>query len=120
MRVRPDGSELLDVVVGVLREDILPAMPAEQQYSIRMVLNAIGIARRQMLHGGDQEQREQVLLMDLLGASGAPDQLPRQFAASVRDGKVKDSPALKALLWQITLQRVQESAPRYLMQEGLQ
>jgi len=120
MRIQPSGADLLDVVVRVLRDEILPTVPAEQQYSMRMVLNAIGIARRQMLQGDDQEQQERALLMELLAVTGNPDQLSRQFAVAVRDGKVKASAALKALLWQITLQRVRESAPRYLIQEELQ
>ncbi|PKM22026.1 MAG: hypothetical protein CVV10_06380 [Gammaproteobacteria bacterium HGW-Gammaproteobacteria-14] len=119
MRIRPNGSDLLDAVITVLRDEILPTMPAEQQYSMRMVLNAIGIARRQLSNGTDREQQEQALLTELLGIGGNPEELSRQLAASVRDGQAKSSPALKNLLWQVTWRRVEESTPRYLRQEGL-
>jgi hypothetical protein len=119
MRIQPDGVNLLDTVTAVLRDQVLPAVPAEQQYTLRMALNAIGIARRQLANGDQVEQHEQALLADLLAASGSHAELSRLLASRVRDGKVKGSAPLRSLLWQLTEQRVRESAPRYLKQEGL-
>lgn len=120
MRIQPDGINLLDTVIKVLRDEVLPALPAEQQYSVRMAINAIGIARRQLVRGDAGEAQEQALLAELLGADGSHAELSRLLAQRIRDGRAKNDPALQKLLWQLTLQRVAESAPRYLQQEGLQ
>ena len=120
MRIQPDGINLLDTVTAVLRDEVLPVVPAEQQYALRMALNAIGIARRQLANGDHVEQQEQLLLADLLGQSGNHAQLSQLLATRIREGKAKGSEPLRNLLWQLTLQRARESAPRYLKQEGLQ
>jgi len=120
MRIQPDGVNLLDTVINVLRDEVLPALPVEQQYSVRMAINAIGIARRQLVRGDAGEAQEQALLAELLGADGNRAELSRLLAQRIRDGRAKNDPALQKLLWQVTLQRVAESAPRYLQQEGLQ
>ena len=120
MRIQPDGVNLLDTVIAVLREEVLPALPAEQQYSVRMAINAISIARRQLARGDAGEVQEQALLAELLGAAGNHAELCRLLAQRIRDGRAKSDRAMQKLLWQLTLQRVAESAPRYLQQEGLQ
>jgi|SRR5690554_669012 len=123
MRIQPDGINLLDTVANVLRSDVLPAVPAEQQYALRMALNALGIVQRQLANGDAVEQQEQALLAELLAVQGDHAGLTRQLAKKIRagaaQGKSKESEAVRALLWQLTLQRVKESAPRYLQQEGL-
>ena len=119
MRIQPDGVNLLDTVINVLRDEVLPALPAEQQYSVRMAINAIGIARRQLVRGDAGELQERALLAELLGAAGSHAELSKLLAQRIREGRANKSPALQRLLWQLTLQRVAESAPRYLQQENL-
>jgi hypothetical protein len=119
MRIQPDGINLLNTVITVLRDEVLPSLPAEQQYSVRMAINAIGIARRQLAHGDAGEAQERALLAELLDAGDGHADLSRLLAQRIRDGQAKDNPALRKLLWQLTLQRVAESAPRYLQQENL-
>lgn len=118
MRIQPDGVNLLDTVTTVLRDQILPTAATEQQYALRMAINAIGIARRQLANGDLAEREQQALVAQLLGGEAGtnPDRL---LASKVRDGTVQSDPALQALLWQVTEQRVRESAPRYLALEGL-
>ena len=119
MRIQPDGINLLDTVINVLRDEVLPILPMEQQYSVRMAINAIGIARRQLVQGDAGEARERALLAEVLATGGSHAELSRLLAQRIRDGRAKDNPALRKLLWQLTLQRVAESAPRYLQQENL-
>jgi hypothetical protein len=123
MRIQPDGINLLDTVTNVLRNEVLPVVPAEQQYALRMALNAIGIAQRQLANGDAAEQQEQALLTELLAVEGEHGELTQLLAKKIRAGaaqsKNKESEAWRALLWQLTVQRVKESAPRYLKQEGL-
>ena len=81
--------------------------------------DAIGIARRQLVQGDAGEARERALLAEVLATGGSHAELSRLLAQRIRDGRAKDNPALRKLLWQLTLQRVAESAPRYLQQENL-
>lgn len=119
MRIQPDGVNLLDTVITLLRDEVLPTAPAAQQYSLRMAINAISIARRQLQRGERYEHDERALLAQLLAAEGSHAELSRLLAQRVRAGVAKQDAGLRRLLWQLTLQRVQESAPRYLEQEGL-
>lgn len=47
MPERPSGAELLEVALKVLRERLLPRLPADCRYEALMVANAIGIAARE-------------------------------------------------------------------------
>ena len=119
MRIQPDGINLLDTVIKVLSDEVLPSLAAQQQYSVRMAINALGIARRQLARGDAGETQEQALLAELLGAGGSHAELSRLLAQRIRDRQANNDPALQKLLWQLTLQRVAESAPRYRQQENL-
>jgi hypothetical protein len=118
MRIQPDGANLLDTVATVLRDQILPTVPQEQQYTLRMAINAIGIAGRQLANGDEAERELQARVVQLLGGD-AGDHPDRLLANKVRDGSVAHDATLRELLWRVTEQRVRESAPRYLTQEGL-
>ncbi|MBZ2188679.1 DUF6285 domain-containing protein [Alcanivorax sp. JB21] len=119
MRIKPDGADLLDTVATVLRDDILPALPAEKHYALRMTLNALGIARRQLQAGDAAEEVEYESLQVLLDQEGSHEEVTRGFADLIRAGGVDDDAALQRMLWSLTAQRVSESAPRYFLQEGL-
>lgn len=118
MRIKPDGADLLDTVTTVLREDILPALPADKHYALRMALNALGIARRQLQAGGAAEDVEYEALQVLLDQDGSHEAISRHFAQLIRTGGVDEDAALQRMLWRLTAQRVSESAPRYFVQEG--
>jgi hypothetical protein len=113
MRIQPDGVNLLDTVAAVLRDQILPGAPADQQYALRMSINAIGIARRQLLQGEPSPQAEAAELAALLGSDGDLASLNRQLAARIRRREL-GAAQLSPVLWQLTLRRAAESAPRAL------
>ncbi|MFN3713657.1 MAG: DUF6285 domain-containing protein [Alcanivoracaceae bacterium] len=118
MRIQPDGANLLDTVATLLRDQILPDAPADQQYALRMAVNAIGIARRQLANGDRIEQQQRVRIARLL-ALGTSEDPERELARRVREGAARHNSDLQTMLWQVTEQRVRESAPRYLVQEPL-
>ena len=120
MRIQPDGINLLDTVSTLLREQLLPAVKAEHGYEIRMALNALGIARRQLARGESAQETEREAMAALMEMDAQDPELERHFARQVRAGIVEQDPSLQALLWHHTLERVRESAPRYLRQEGLE
>jgi hypothetical protein len=113
MRIQPDGINLLDTVADVLRDQILPGAPAEQQYALRMSINAIGIARRQLQQGDAALQLEHEALAGVTGHSGDLADLHRQLASLIRRRQL-DGVQLAPLLWQLAVQRAMESCPRAL------
>ena len=120
MRIQPDGVNLLETVGALLKEEILPELEGSKAYELRMALNAIGIARRQLQTGDRVEETEREVLAVMLDAEPEDADLERRFAQLVREGTVAGDDALCTLLWNQTLNRVRESAPRYLRQEGLE
>lgn len=114
MRENPDGAELLAIAREVLRNELLPLLPKEKTYDALMIINAMGIAERQLRRGDNPAHEEHGQLMELLGREGDLAVLSRDFSVGIRAGKFDDNAKAKALLWEITRQRVLESAPRAL------
>ena len=119
MQTRPDASELLDEVRRVIRADLLPAADAAAGYTLRMILNALSIAERQLQAAEQADELELIQLSALLDNDGDLPALERLLARRVRAGDVDADEGLQAMLWEITLRQVRESAPRYLDQEGM-
>jgi len=46
MRDQPDGAQLLDMAQRLMREQLLPIIPAEHHYTALMVARAMAIASR--------------------------------------------------------------------------
>ena len=119
MQTRPDARELLREVARVLKTEFLPAASDGEQYTLRMMLNALSIAGRQIEDQAEADEREYIQLSALLDREDDLPGLERELARRVRAGDVDDDEGLKALLWQLCWRQVVESAPRYLRQEGL-
>jgi hypothetical protein len=141
MRERPEGSELLQIAAATLREQILPALAEGQRYAALMILNAMSIAERQLRLDERPLENEWALLDALLRSDTrrtAVEPLPpeardeprdlrahvteleRELARRVRAGSYDRDGLGQRVLWQISLQRVRESAPRFLESEGIE
>lgn len=125
MRDRPQGHDLLAVAAKTFREEILPALPEAQRYAALMVLNAMSIAERQQREGEGPLNDECDILEVVLDFTpqstdlqGRVLELNREFARRIRSGACDGDEQLQHVLWAITLQRVKESAPRYLKSPG--
>lgn len=119
MQTRPDAGELLEEVGRVLKTAFLPSATGEQQYLIRMMLNALAIAGRQIDGQAEVDEREYIQLSALLDMEGGLPELEKELARRVRAGEVDGDEGLQALMWQLCWRQVVESAPRYLKQEGM-
>jgi len=134
MRERPSGEELLIIARKVLREELLPLLPAERRYDALMVANAMAIAARQIAFGDAPERREWQDLSDLLGetvqddgataASDALGDLYRRLGAKIRSGEADPGTpshdAVRAFLLDVTVQKLRESAPNILDGAGME
>src|SRR5689334_15332035 len=127
MRDRPEGLALLRLAEATLREQVLPALHEDKRYIALMILRALSIAERQLRPDELALESERDLLEvlldhtqqggDLRAHVGA---LERELAHQVRSGVFDDHGAVRRLLWDLTFQRVRESAPRYLESEGIE
>lgn len=119
MRDRPKGDELLASARKLLREQILPALPAEHKHGLLMALNAMSIAERQLQYGEGPERAELAALEALLGEPcPQPDVANRRLALHLRagagdPGQARRS-ALLAHLRAAGRQRLLESNPKAL------
>ncbi|RKH14555.1 hypothetical protein D7V97_02705 [Corallococcus sp. CA053C] len=114
MRECPDGAALLAIAREVLRKELLPLLPGDKAYAALMVANAMGIAERQLRQGEGPQQKEQQALAALLQREGTLAELNREFAARIRQGDFDEDAEARRLLWESTVQRVRESAPKAL------
>jgi hypothetical protein len=128
MRDHPDGAELLSTAQKVLREALLPALPAERKHDALMIANAMSIAARQLEHGDAPERHELAALAILLGHPASTEDVPNLHAALVdanrelsrrlRAGEGDPGQAQRSALFahlrSVARQRVAESNPKYL------
>ncbi|RKI45160.1 hypothetical protein D7Y27_11215 [Corallococcus sp. AB004] len=114
MREQPDGAALLAIAREVLLRELLPGLPEDKVYAARMIANAMGIAERQLRAGDEPQQEERGALVLLLQREGGLAELNHELAARIRQGGFDGNREAWSLLWDSTLQRVRESAPKAL------
>jgi hypothetical protein len=119
MRDRPTGDELLICARKVVRDEVLPSLPAEKRHAVLMVMNAMSIAERQLRYGEAPAQEELAALKRLLGedcsdlAAGN-----RRLCGLIREGRADPGQpqrsAVFAYLRASGRQRLLESNPKIL------
>jgi hypothetical protein len=123
MRDRPTGDELLMCARELMRDEVMPSVPADKRHAVLMVMNAMSIAERQLSYGEAPARRELAAIKALLGedwnevAAGN-----RRVCSMIREGKADPGQpgrgAVFALLRDSGRQRLLESNPRTL-NEGI-
>ena len=129
MRERPTGDELLETARAVLRDELIPALPADKRHAALMIANALSIAARQARNGDGPEHRELADLERLLSepfCSKADDPASmrsalvtanRRLAQWIRSGRADAGPLredVRAHLADVVGHKVAESNPKYL------
>ena len=101
------GERLLETARDLLRDELLPALPADKRHAALMIANAMAIAAREL------DRRDDTALDDERAAAD------RQLCASIRGGRFDGGAAaaqLHARLLAGTRARVEVSNPKYLVQ----
>lgn len=133
MRDQPDGAALLQAARALLRDALVPALPAEARHAALMIANAMGIAERQLRAGDTPALEEWRSLRELLGlddpleaptppadgeVEAALPGLNRVLAQRIRAGDADPGQPLRAALRHhlefVALQRLAESNPKAL------
>ncbi|NQV82937.1 MAG: hypothetical protein HQ494_03875 [Rhodospirillales bacterium] len=122
MRDRPDGAELLALIQRIEDADPLVSLPADEGYTQRMLAHAKAIAERQQALGRASEEQELQDLRSLLGGDGGLADLNRDLALAIRGGEfdpgAPGADAARRHLWQTALERVRESNPKAMKEQG--
>jgi hypothetical protein len=129
MRDEPTGEQLLETARNLLREELLPALPADRKHAALMIANAMAIAIRQLKNGEDGERSELDSLSAMLrhGGQDVPaggaelrrqlKELNQEFARAIRSGLADTGAwreAARKHLLEVARVKVVESNPKYL------
>jgi hypothetical protein len=111
---QPSGRELVQSVSRLLRDTLLPLLPAHAAFQARVAANALDLAAREWQFAPAAEAAAAARLQSLLGRGGAPDGLEAELCRRIADGRIAmDDPALLQHLWAGTLDRLAIDQPAY-------
>jgi hypothetical protein len=114
MQDEPTPTELIKAVADFLRSDIAPVISGHNAFKLRVSINALDLATRQLAleQGGDAA--EAVRLSRLLGVQGSLVDLNRMLADRIAKGEVDlQTPGLADHLWQTTMDKLAVDQPNY-------
>ncbi len=83
---RISADTLLDLCAASLRDEIMPGLAADQRYAAAMIVNALEIARREIVN---DVEAPIWTLMDEVYESGEGS--PRQLARDIRSGEISEA-----------------------------
>ena len=109
----PTTAELLQGVRVFLKEDIAAQLDSHASFLARVAANSLGIAQREIMHGGTLAQAEQGRLENLLGMSGELDELRWELVQRLRADLPLDTPGLAQYLRQTVAGQLALDQPGY-------
>lgn len=114
MQDEPRPDELVKAVADFLRNDIAPQISGHAAFKLRVAINALDLATRQLALSGDSDAAELHGLTMLLGVHGTLPDLNRDLAARLKDGSVDlTTPGVKEHLWETTMAKLAVDQPNY-------
>lgn len=117
---RPDAHELLGTAQTLLIDQILPAVPDNLRYEVRMIASAMGIAARQAKDGAAIDSAEKASLLSFLADAegGSLADSRAALAAAIRagrfDGPGPERQQLEKVLLENTLDALSISNPKVI------
>jgi hypothetical protein len=114
---RVAAETLIQLASDILRDDIAPALPPDKRYAMAMAMNALAIARRDILTDGETPLWD---LLDTVYPDG--DGSAAKLAQDIRNGDIQPDqpPDLLDQLKQILIAELRVKNPRFLKQRGIE
>ena len=114
MQDEPTPSELTRAVADFLRNDIAPLISGHNAFKLRVAINALDLATRQLTRAQAGDQAESARLAQLLGREGSLLELNQVLAERIASGEVDlETPGLADHLWQTTMDKLAVDQPNY-------
>lgn len=110
----PRGIEILDAVSRLMRETLIPALPADVVFQARVAANALDLVLRELRTGAHLEDAARARLVSLLGRDAPLADLEAELSRRIREGEVDlASPPLLEHLWATTMAKMSIDQPSY-------
>src|SRR5689334_11539009 len=98
---QPRGADILTAVSKLVRETLMPLLPANAAFQARVAANAVDLVAREISFGETVEREALGRLQALLGRDGALGELEAELSRRIRRGELDlQSPGLADHLWQ--------------------
>lgn len=111
---QPRGADILAAVSKLLRETLMPQLPANAAFQARVAANAIDLVAREINFGETVESEALGRLQALLGRNGSLQGLEADLSGRIRRGELDlQSEGLADHLWQTTLDKMKIDQPAY-------
>ena len=115
MQDEPRPEDILTIVAGFLRSEVMPALSGRTAFHVRVAANAVDLAARQARLGPLGEKAELERLRAMFGApEGELAELNARLADELANGEADLSdPAVREHLWRTTLDKIAVDQPNY-------
>jgi hypothetical protein len=114
MQDEPTPEELIKAVADFLRNEITPMIEGHNAFKLRVGINALDLATRQLALEPDGDAAEATRLSQLLRLQGSLGELNRALADRIAKGEMDlQTPGLADHLWQTTMDKLAVDQPNY-------
>jgi hypothetical protein len=111
---KPSGEQLVETVVRLLRDEVMPALDGALSFKVRVAANALELVKREIVSGSKADAEERTRLQGLLDRADDTETLNRLLCTKIREGEFTlDTPGLAEHLWATTLAKVAIDQPTY-------
>jgi hypothetical protein len=111
---QPHGADILTAVSKLLRETLMPQLPANAAFQARVAANAVDLVAREISFVDTVEREALTRLQALLGRAGSLEELETDLSGRIRRGELDlQSDGLADHLWQTTLDKMKIDQPSY-------
>ena len=114
MQDEPTPEELIKAVADFLRNELAPGISGHNAFKLRVSINALDLATRQLALAQRSDAAEAARLARLLGEEGPLRELNRILADRIAKGEADlQTPGLAEHLWQTTMDKLAVDQPNY-------
>lgn len=114
MQDLPKPADLVSLVAGFLRAEIMPVTKGAQNFQLRVAINALDLAAREVRGAADSDAAERAGLAALLGRDGDLEALNRALCEQIASGAMTlETSGLADHLWATTMAKLAVDQPNY-------
>lgn len=114
MQDLPGPVDLVSLVASFLRDEVMPVVKGSTNFQLRVAINALDLAARELRLATGADAAEHARLVALLGWDGDLDALNHALCEAIAAGAMTlDTPGVAAHFWATTLAKLAVDQPTY-------